>query len=292
MMRCTSTGTGWRSSLLMCGALACGGSESQGTLFEPLMAPGEVKDVPPEAPTPVQPVEVPSNTPGSGGSEATLPGMLSPGNNLPPDAVGTGCRPALGVSGAPTNISEAIILLNTLPKPTSLACFLEALERPLTVYMTKSPNSLQPAPGARSPRTFILRGDFEMSIVFEGEASNTLEFGFRPTPSRSIKTEIVFPVARDVSEDTIFSRIQVTPRTTICGACHVGEEHRDFPGFPSGVFESDVFPPYDFEEVSVDSLRPEAESCDEAAEPYRCELLAALFDHGELVQGKLRGLEE
>jgi hypothetical protein len=183
-------------------------------------------------------------------------------------------------------------LLNTLPKPTSLACFLEALERPLTVYMTKSNQSLQPSPGARSPRTFILRGDFEMSIVLEGEASNTLEFGFRPTPSRSIKTEIVFPVTRDVSEDTIFSRIQVTPRTTICGACHVGEEHRDFPGFPAGVFESDVFAPFDLEEVSVDSLRPEAESCDEVAEPYRCGLLAALFDHGELVQGKLRGLEE
>lgn len=299
MMSWNTTG---RSVLLAGGvacALACGGSESKKTLFEPLETPGEVDDVPPPMVVPLTPVEVPpptvvaspTNTDTSlGGSDTTLPGMLNPGGSDPNEAT-TGCKPALGVSGSPTTIPEALILINTLPKPTSLACFLEALDRPLTLYMTESDQSLQPSPGPRSPRTFVLRDNLEMSIVFEGLASDTLEFGFRPEISRSIKTEIVFPVTKDLSEATIFDRIQQTERTTRCGNCHVDEQHVDYPGFPSGVFESDVFPPFDFYEVKLDSLKAEAASCDKAAEPYRCELLSAIFDHGDTLQGKLRGAE-
>jgi hypothetical protein len=131
-----------------------------------------------------------------------------------------------------------------------------------------------------------------MSIVFEGEASDTLEFGFRPQISRSIKTEIAFPVTTDVSEATIFDRIRQSDRTTVCGACHVDEQHVDFPGFPTGVFESDVFEPYEVYEVKLDVLQNENTICDEAAEPYRCGLLSAIFDHGETLQGKLRGARE
>jgi len=81
----------------------------------------------------------------------------------------------------------------------------------------------------------------------------------------------------------------VTERTTRCGACHVGEAHREYPGFPLGVFESDVLDPYEFDEVSIESMQAEAASCDEASEPYRCGLLSALFDHGEVVPGALGG---
>jgi hypothetical protein len=201
------------------------------------------------------------------------------------------CRPALGVSGAPKNISEAIILLNTLPKPVTLACFLQALDRPLTLYMTKSDDSLQPSPGERSPRTFILNANFEMSIVFDGTARDTLEFGYRPEPSRSIKAEIAFPLTRDVSERSLFDRVQVTERTTKCGACHVGEAHEDFPGFPLGVFASDVIQPFDMESVTIDSMKAEAASCDPATEEYRCGLLDALFGQGEVVPGFLQALD-
>jgi hypothetical protein len=166
------------------------------------------------------------------------------------------------------------------------------LDRPLTLYMTESDRSLQPSPGPRSPRTFVLRGDLEMSFVFEGLASDTLEFGFRPEISRSIKTEIVFPVTKDLSEATIFDRIRQGDRNTVCGNCHVDEQHIDYPGFPSGVFESDIFEPFEFEEVKLDALKAEVPICDKAAEPYRCGLLDAIFDHGETLQGKLRGATE
>jgi hypothetical protein len=126
-----------------------------------------------------------------------------------------------------------------------------------------------------------------MSIVLDGRASDTLEFGFRPEPSRSIKAEVLFPRTTDVSETSLFDRVQVTPRTTKCGACHVGEAHEDYPGFPLGVFASDVLVPFELDEVSIDSLKAEAAACDEAAEPYRCGLLSALFDHGEVVRGTL-----
>ena len=279
-------------SVLLAGAaaclLACGTADNKDSLFEPVEAPGEVPDVPPNSTAPLTPVEIPppvvetptnTETPGS---EAMLPAQEED----------TGCKPALGVSGSPKTISEALILINTLPKPTTLACFLEALDRPLTLYMTESDRSLQPSPGPRSPRTFVLRGDLEMSFVFEGLASDTLEFGYRPEISRSIKTEIVFPITRDLSEATIFDRVRQTDRTTVCGNCHVDEQHVDFPGFPSGVFESDIFEPFELEEVKLDALKAELPICDKAAEAYRCELLSALFDHGDTLQGKLRGARE
>ena len=286
-------------SVLLAGAtacvLACGtSSENKNTLFQPLETPGAVKDVPP-ATEPMAPVDVPPVTVVATPTNTDTPGtdtMLEPEPDPEQSQARTGCKPALGVSGSPTTIPEALILLNTLPKPTSLACFLEALDRPLTLYMTESDQSLQPSPGPRSPRTFVLRGDLEMSIVFEGKASDTLEFGYRPEISRSIKTEIVFPVTRDVSESTIFDRIRQTERTTICGNCHVDEQHVEFPGFPTGVYESDVFEPYELYEVKLETLKNEASICDKAAEPYRCELLSALFDHGDTLQGKLRGARE
>ena len=99
-------------------------------------------------------------------------------------------------------------------------------------------------------------------------------------------------VTKDLSEATIFDRIRQGDRNTVCGNCHVDEQHIDFPGFPTGVFESDIFEPFEFEEVKLDALKAEVPICDKAAEPYRCELLTALFDHGDTLQGKLRGATE
>jgi hypothetical protein len=267
--------------------LGCGSAnESQG-LFEPFGAAGSADAAPPAEPPPQV------LAPPDAGPVVTLPEMpaVPPGSETPPQG-NTSCKPPPGVSGAPETISEAIALLSALPKPTSLACFIEALDRPLTVYMTKSFQSLQPSPGARSPRTFILRGNLEMSIVLDGSARDTLEFGFRSQPSRSIKAEVLFPRTTDVTESSLFDRVQVTPRTTKCGACHVGEAHEEFPGFPLGVFNSDVLAPFELDEVSLDALKAEGPSCDAAAEPYRCGLLSALLDHGELVQGLLRGRDD
>jgi hypothetical protein len=270
--------------------LGCGSADSEKDLFEPVQEPLPSEPQPPATP-PEEPAE----------PEEPPPAMMTPPVVVPTPSVtppgsqtstGTGCKPALGVSGSPETISQAIILMNTLPRPTTLACFLEALDRPLTLYMTKSDDSLQPSPGARSPRTFILRGDMEMSVVLDGSARDTLEFGYRYAPGRTIKAEVAFPLTRDVNERSLFDRVQVTPRTTKCGACHVGEDHEDFPGFPLGVFASDVLEPFEMDAVTIESIQAEHASCDAASEEYRCGLLSALFDHGDVVAGALRGREE
>jgi hypothetical protein len=284
---------GWASKLGAAAAylLGCGGGEPDAGLFGLVGSPADAGVMTPDAmPTPVaEPVIVPPNDMNMG------PPIVAQDAGEPLDPNGPdelGCKPAPGVSGTPTTISEVLILLNTLPKPTTLACFLEALERPLSIYMTLSDDSLQPSPGARSPRTFILRGDLELSIVFDGVARDTLEFGYHYEPGRTIKAEIVFPLTQDVSESTLFDRIQITPRTTQCGNCHVGELHEEYPGFPLGVFASDVIEPFPAEEVTLESMQVEAASCDEASEPFRCGLLSALFEHGELVRGVLLSMPE
>ncbi|MEY4549642.1 MAG: hypothetical protein RL685_5837 [Pseudomonadota bacterium] len=275
------------------GACACGTEGEKATLFEPLQSPGQVRDFPPDppatTPTPVVVVE-----PAAGGASGMLPAGMAPNPSQMPeptpvaeDRQAGACQAALGVSATPETIPQALILLNTLPKPTTLECFLQALERPLNVYFTSSALSLQPAPDARSPRTFIQRGSLYMSFVFGGYASDTLEFGYRPVPNRSIKAEIVFPITRDLTEDSLFDRIALTDSTTQCGACHTSEAREEFPGFPEGAYVSDIFEPYESLEVDLETMRTELAGCDESAGLERCLLLSALFENGPLRQGEL-----
>jgi hypothetical protein len=192
------------------------------------------------------------------------------------------CRAPDGVSARPRNLTEAVTLMNSLPRPTTLPCFLEALERPLQVYMTRSDQSLQPSPGVRSPRTFIINEPMVMSIVFEGEAHVTLELGYRTAETRSIKTELVFPLVQDVTFDTLFDHVKEGIGTR-CGNCHTGEEESFNDEIQAIVYESDLYPPFEVYEVDLESVRAESTSCDAATEPDRCALLSGLFDHGDVV---------
>jgi hypothetical protein len=185
-----------------------------------------------------------------------------------------------GVSGSPRTLSQALRLMNSLPKPTSLPCFLQALSRPLEVYMTRSDDSLQPSPGARSPRTFIVFEPLVMSIVFEGDAHIALELGYRTETRRSIKTEIAFPLRTDVTSANLFDRVLQGGEATRCGNCHTGEVQTLNADLPVTVFESDILEPFAFEEVDIASMRGERESCDPSLEPARCALLSAFFDFG------------
>lgn len=214
---------------------------------------------------------------GSGGSTA-IEGPAQPAGD--PNV----CVTPLGVSGTPSTLEQAIILMNSLPKPASLECFLQALSRPLNVYLTSSGDSLQPSPGARSPRTFIIFEPLVMSIVFDGPGRPALELGYRSTPTRSIKTEFVFPLMTDVTATNFFDRAMDAndANSTRCSACHTGEVQAASPEFPGEVFESDIFPPYDFLEVSVEALRNERETCDPSEEPERCSMLSAFFDFGTI----------
>jgi hypothetical protein len=220
----------------------------------------------------------PTGAAGSNGSDASGPRVPAPE-----------CVAPSGVSGAPRSIPEAVALMNALPKPTTLACFLESLERPIDVFATNSNSSLQPALDAHSPRTFITRGPLEMSIVPAGTASAVLQLGFRTTLPRSIKIEILFPLQTAISMANVFDRV-LEGNGTKCGACHAAELQTTEPGFPDTVFESDVIEPFPMFDVTVDTLRTESETCDPQVQPERCAMLSALFDHGEVRQTQL-GLE-
>jgi hypothetical protein len=118
-----------------------------------------------------------------------------------------------------------------------------------------------------------------MSIVFDGDASVTLELGYRSAPRRSIKTEIVFPLTTDVTYANLFEEVQIGEATK-CGNCHTGEVQTVNPDLPVDVFESDVIEPFDFAEVDIEALRQERQSCEPSREPARCALLSAFFDFG------------
>lgn len=246
------------------------------------MQPVEVRPARPVMETP--PDELPDEVdpPGAGGVSGVggsdQGGEEDPGEELgDPDA----CRTPNGVSGTPRTLEQAIILMNSLPRPTTLKCFLQALERPLSLYMTSSDQSLQPSPGPRSPRTFIVNEPLVISVVLDGPAAAALELGLRTTETRSIKTEIIFPLTTDVNYDNFFAEV-TQGESTKCAACHTGEVQTLSPELPIEVFESDIIRPFEDTEVTIGSLRNEHESCDEASEPDRCGLLSALFDYGEV----------
>jgi hypothetical protein len=163
-----------------------------------------------------------------------------------------------------------------------MACFVESLSRPLQVYFTRSRISAQPAGGEDSPRTFIVNDRLFLAFVPAGPAENLLELGHRTEQDRAVRAEIVFPLRGPVRADDIADHIALTDRNTFCGNCHAREAQTDDPFLGERAFESGVIAPNPADEVTLSAMRETAESCDPGATPERCELLEALFEHGEL----------
>ena len=252
--------------------LACGGGEPDGQAAPAAEGgaaspAGSAAEVAPVSPAPAAP------------DVSALP--VSP---AVPDASGAApCAAPQGVSAAPRTIGEALALMNALPKPTSVACLVESLARPLDVYMTRSELSAQPADGARNPRTFLVLDPLFLSIVPDGPASALVEVGYRTAPGRSIKAEILFPLTHAVGAADLIERVKIG-RLSTCSGCHTDEQRvtSDIFAGTEGAFESSVIPPFFAYEVDVEGLRAEASACDALAEPTRCEMLGALFAHGEV----------
>jgi hypothetical protein len=174
--------------------------------------------------------------------------------------------------------------MNALPKPTSVACFVESLERPFTAYATSSLFSAQPALSARSPRVFIKLDRLWLSIVMEGESSKLLELSYLLDESRSIKGELKAPVTEVLGPSAPYDRVRRSEGGgTLCAFCHYGEERVESISF-AAAFASIPFRPRPDTRVGLDSLALEARSCDWAIEPQRCEMLSALFDGGTVTE--------
>jgi hypothetical protein len=192
------------------------------------------------------------------------------------------CRAPLSVTAAPRSTAQALELLNALPKPTNVACFIESLERPLALSATSSRFSSQPALAPTSPRVFIKLGQLSISIAIDGGGSHLLEFGDVVVGDelRTVKGELELPLNEAVAPSAPYDRVR-DGAGTVCGFCHRDERAVDA---AASKFSSTSFRPQSDTRVSLESLRTEAQICDWQLQPQRCELLSALFDGGSVVE--------
>jgi hypothetical protein len=185
---------------------------------------------------------------------------------------------------APSSIAAVVDWINRLPKPLSLSCFLETLERPLPVYATVSVFSAQPAVGRRSPRMFLFAPPLIMSISPAGEGSHLLEFGEPRSIRSSLKGEIVFPVTGELGPSSPYDHL-IAGNLTTCGGCHGQEEPASDITF-ARAFVSRALRPAPAERVGLEELHREAIDCDALAEPERCAMLVALFGQGGVIDAE------
>jgi hypothetical protein len=189
------------------------------------------------------------------------------------------CVPSDGATGAPATIEDAVALINSLPRPTSVACLVESLDRPLRITATTSVMSAQPAHGRRSPRIFLFSGPLILSVVPEGPGAAVVEFSQLDDSGRSIKGELDFPIQAEVPPEAPYTKVMFRPDLTNCAFCHADERPAHRVG-NAWAYSSQALRPESSSLVPIEELRTEASTCDAAVEPERCRLLQELFEHG------------
>lgn len=185
------------------------------------------------------------------------------------------CSAPQGVDTFPESVSEAVALINALPRPLSLTCFLQVLQRPLHLNATSSPFSAQPADGESSPRMFIMNGPLIMSVTLGTEGRTLLEFSEMQASGRTIKAELPFPVVSEVSAEAPYDNLMFNDDQTRCAICHADER----PVFEvNGVtaFESIPFRPHDDSIVDMLRVVELQQDCDSEEDAERCSMLQAL----------------
>ena len=193
------------------------------------------------------------------------------------------CRAPAGVSDLQRSIDETLALANTLPKPLTLPCFVEALARPLQLHATRSVISAQPAVGARSPRIFVYIEPLVMSVAVEGMGAELLELGEQRADFRSLKGELRFPIEESLPPSRPFEQVVFSEGLTGCAFCHAAEAREPAIQF-TPAFVSQALRPFGPNRVPLAGLREERAACDEAEEPERCALLDALFGWGDTLE--------
>jgi hypothetical protein len=147
---------------------------------------------------------------------------------------------------------------------------------------TTNITSAQPAAGRGNPRLFLLSEGLIMSVVPVGVGRQLLEFGQFVSPTRTLKAEVEFPVAGRLASSDPFTRVKFSDTLSQCALCHREEApHGTIPD----AFDSLAFRPQPDTEVPIIEVAGAQASCDETAEPYRCQLLTALFAFGAVDQG-------
>lgn len=181
--------------------------------------------------------------------------------------------------GSPTSIEQAVELINALPKPTSLPCFLESLDRPLGLAATDSRSSAQPSTGPENPRLFISRAPLIMSVLSEGPGADKLEFAVDVGDGLSTKGELAFPIEAEIPAGEPYAQVR-RQTGTVCGACHLREQHVETVD-EVAIFASEALAHPPDTNISPSYVAALAGSCDATLTPERCAMLTAVFGHGE-----------
>lgn len=201
-----------------------------------------------------------------------------------PADVASRCRAPEGIDASPNSLVAVVELLESLPRPVTVECFVESLERPLNLIASESTFSAQPA-AQGSPRIFGMYEGFIASWVPRGDGSHVLEFAEQRPDFRSVKAELHMPIEGAITYDD-FAHVNKDPELgegTICGGCHHLEEPVPDIGLGGTFYQSEALRVATAETVRVQTLRDLHDYCDPEFDPRRCDILAATFDHGEVV---------
>lgn len=201
---------------------------------------------------------------------------ISSPTNAPSQPVRT-CYPGSGATGSPQTVEQAVALINSLPMPVSVSCFLESLDRPLDIYGTNSTGSAQPSYDAQNPRIFIIRNNLYIAVTTKGLARDLVEFSVLQSPSTSQKAELQFPITSPILTTLPFDRIRTFTGTT-CGLCHTGEVN----GPSSYSYTSKAARPNPFARITLDSMKQFYQNCDRTTDPVRCDIFRGIFGFGEV----------
>jgi hypothetical protein len=166
-------------------------------------------------------------------------------------------------------------LINALPKPLSIACFIESLEHPLKIQASSSQLSSQPAINAESPRIFIYFGNLTLTIVASDNSDTTIEFGERSAYQMAIRGEIAFPVLNALPTSDAYTTIRNAGGTR-CAFCHDSERAVADDATHQQAYASEVIPLPAVSNVSIASVIHSAETCDPGKSPRRCATLSAV----------------
>lgn len=195
------------------------------------------------------------------------------------DLSGLTCTSAEVNLKSPSTFEGVIDLINALPKPLSLNCFLYNYDPPFDIFAVNNTFNAQPSAGPQSPRIFIFKDNFMISIVPDGPGRDLIEFSKATSYSMSIKGEVSFPIETNLSPDAAYTKILNSPampdQGTVCSSCHA----ENYLG--NGVYESALIQGEEKHRITSLSLKKAAQSCPESNTSFRCQMLKVIFNRGE-----------
>lgn len=183
------------------------------------------------------------------------------------------------VLAAPTTIEEAVSLINSLPMPVSIVCFLQALQKPFQLVATRSTLSAQPADGEETPRFFLFYDKLIISVVPGGDGKDLVEFSYLVSTRDSVKGELEFPVTASLDAEAAYiTSLNSRGTGTRCAVCHGGERPAATPtsDYPQTAYISRAIKPMNSQITPKFILDKISSECQQVRDE-RCDMLNALL---------------